>query len=112
MRTFKESELSNTPQRIARSRKRGWRLPENTVCVSRPGKWGNPYGWTHLVQEMGEQAAKAEAVERFKAYLARISELQAALPELREKNLCCWCGLNSPCHADVLLKAANGGTVE
>jgi hypothetical protein len=112
MKTLTKSELSKTPQRIVRSRKRGWRLPPNTVCVSRPGKWGNPYGWNHLVPELGEKAAKARAVELFKAHLASNAELQAALHELRGKNLCCWCGPNSPCHANVLLEAANGGPAQ
>jgi hypothetical protein len=26
---------------------------------------------------------------------------------LRGKNLACWCGLNEPCHADVILRIAN-----
>jgi len=29
------------------------------------------------------------------------------LPELRGKNLACWCKPDAPCHADVLLKLAN-----
>ena len=29
--------------------------------------------------------------------------------QLRGKNLVCWCALDQPCHADVLLKIANGG---
>ena len=32
-----------TPVRIQRKRTKGFRLPENTVCVSRPSKWGNPF---------------------------------------------------------------------
>lgn len=28
--------------------------------------------------------------------------------ELRGKNLACWCPLDQPCHADVLLEIANG----
>lgn len=28
--------------------------------------------------------------------------------ELRGKNLACWCPLDQPCHADVLLEVANG----
>jgi hypothetical protein len=27
--------------------------------------------------------------------------------ELRGKHLACWCPLNEPCHADVLLRLAN-----
>jgi uncharacterized protein DUF4326 len=30
--------------------------------------------------------------------------------ELRGKNLACWCPLDGPCHADVLLAVANCGT--
>lgn len=28
--------------------------------------------------------------------------------DLRGRDLCCWCRLDSPCHADVLLELANG----
>lgn len=31
------------PERIQLRRTKGWRLPENTVVVSRPSKWGNPF---------------------------------------------------------------------
>ncbi len=31
------------PQRIQISRAKGWRKPPNTVVVSRPSKWGNPF---------------------------------------------------------------------
>lgn len=33
----------NEPVRIQRKRAKGWRMPENTVCVTRPGKFGNPF---------------------------------------------------------------------
>lgn len=35
------------------------------------------------------------------------NELIRRLPELRGKNLACWCPLDQPCHADVLLELAN-----
>lgn len=35
------------------------------------------------------------------------AELVRRLPELRGKNLACWCPLDVPCHADVLLEIAN-----
>ena len=31
------------PQRIQRRRTKGWRKPPNTVCIGRPGPWGNPF---------------------------------------------------------------------
>lgn len=35
-------------------------------------------------------------------------KLIAALPSLRGRNLACWCALDQPCHADVLLEVVNG----
>lgn len=32
-----------SPQRIQRSRAKGWRMPEGAVYVGRPGKFGNPF---------------------------------------------------------------------
>ena len=37
----------------------------------------------------------------------RADWLRAHLPELRGKNLACFCPLDQPCHADVLLELAN-----
>lgn len=35
-------------------------------------------------------------------------ELKAAIDELRGRDLACWCPVDQPCHADVLLELANG----
>ena len=37
----------------------------------------------------------------------RRAELLRRLPELRGKDLACFCALDKPCHADVLLELAN-----
>lgn len=34
-----------TPQRIQRRRTSGWRMPDNTIYVGRPTKWGNPFAY-------------------------------------------------------------------
>lgn len=34
--------------------------------------------------------------------------LADAITTLRGRDLACWCALNQPCHADVLLEVANG----
>lgn len=47
----------------------------------------------------------AQAVEFFKR-LMQVRPLDVS--ELRGKNLACWCRLDQPCHADVLLEIANG----
>lgn len=46
----------------------------------------------------------ADAVRWFAQY-ARETRLDVS--ELRGKNLACWCPLDQPCHADVLLELAN-----
>lgn len=92
------------PVRVQLSRKKGWRIPENTVSVARPGKWGNPF----RVGDFGIPTAK-DAVERFRGWLGGyvVGPAKPDLSPLRGKNLACWCHLDQPCHADVLLDLAN-----
>lgn len=42
------------------------------------------------------------------AFSTRRAAILDRLPELRARDLACWCPLGSPCHADVLLELANG----
>jgi hypothetical protein len=101
------------PIRIQRKRTKGWRLPENTVCVSRPSKWGNPF----IVDEHSTITNRQIAAESFRALLrnqgSRSPTVEDVKRELRGKNLACWCPLTypdgryCPCHADVLLEIAN-----
>lgn len=75
-------------------------MPTNTVKVSRPGKWGNPFS----VAEYGRELAVANFSMRMDG-LAEIGALD--LSELRGKNLACWCRIGDLCHADVLMQMAN-----
>lgn len=100
------------PQRIQLKRTKGWRMPENTVKVDRATSWGNPWKVGNI-GPWGRTAADNEgAVGLFKAML-NDPELRAGtrypadLTPLRGKNLACWCPLDKPCHADVLLELAN-----
>lgn len=90
------------PIRIQRRRTKGWRMPANAVYVGRPTKWGNPY-----ISESPDEYQ--EAVDNYefwqKALIAR--GYNHDFGELRGKDLACWCPLDRPCHADVLLKLAN-----
>lgn len=101
--------MSDKPHRVQLSRKKGWRMPPNTVRVARPGKWGNPFAVGKPYETVGAHtryvATQVDAVRLFcpLAY-ARKPEIVA---ELRGKNLACWCALDEPCHADVLLRIAN-----
>ena len=102
----------NKPVRIQRKRTKGWRMPANTVYVGRPTKWGNPYKageWVGCILTNGRVLDEEWAVEAFKAYLDISIPCVPAidLSPLRGKNLACWCRLDQPCHADVLLELAN-----
>ena len=110
--------------RVQRKRTKGYHLPENTKCVDRTSKWGNPYkvvqeGHTWRVMDKegnyyGENYATKEkaagkAVELFRLWVdIEIKEGRLNLDELKGKNLACFCPLSSPCHADYLLQLAMG----
>jgi hypothetical protein len=90
------------PQRIQLSRKSGWKMPENTVKVDRTTNWGNPY----------KDAPAALLVGLFRDLMRNPDTRwkRENLHKLRGKNLACWCALDQPCHADVLLELANAPT--
>ena len=96
---------SDGPTRIQRQRIRGWRLPPNTVYVGRGTKWGP----RSMPGDFWWAADPAQArMEVYRDTIVR--QLQRDpnfLVPLRGKNLACWCPLNQPCHADVLLDLAN-----
>lgn len=118
------------PKRIQRSRTKGWRMPEGAVYVGRPTIWGNPFT-KKLALESGyatEETCSAFVVECFSDWLGpsqsgrdwwsgpESDEAKAAIQnnigQLRGKDLACWCRLDQPCHADVLLKLANEPAAE
>jgi hypothetical protein len=114
------------PDRLQLSRRRGWRMPENTVSVARPGKLGNPFTIAAAIDSgyATPETAQAFVVECFDDWLAggrhgrdwwqgpeaeaALAAIRERLPDIRGKNLACWCPLDQPCHADVLLELANG----
>lgn len=93
------------PRRVQLSRKRGWRMPENTVKVDRSTNYGNPF----LPVTDG---SLDQCIALFRDYAERVAVAAPEwLDELRGKNLACWCKLGAPCHADVLLELANSRAV-
>lgn len=91
------------PLRIQRCRTKGWRMPAGAVFVGRPTKWANPYKVGTAVAPTPEVA-----VALFREYLAQKPDLaEAARDQLKGKVLACWCRPGQPCHADVLVEAAN-----
>lgn len=100
------------PIRVQLSRKKGWKMPPNTVKVARPTKWGNPFkvGGKHPLHD--RPMSQQEAVEQFGMDICnscnpRIGFDFEEIKQLRGKNLACFCRLAAPCHADVLLRLAN-----
>lgn len=97
------ASTAGKPVRVQLGRTKGWRMPANTVKVDRSTSWGNPY--PHF-----GKFDRGHVVELFRAYLARPEQaalVARARQQLRGKNLACWCPLDAPCHADVLLDVAN-----
>lgn len=85
-------------------------MPENTVYVGRPTKWGNPFVVGKLFD--GRYPVTAEQAvgfykQRILNYGVQLHLIDDAIRELKGKNLACWCPLNQPCHADILLTIAN-----
>lgn len=104
----------SVPIRIQRKRAKGWKMPPHTIYVGRPTPMGNP-----LRAGMWKGFTAGDAVQNFRLWIDRdptvrsydntfgkppkIEEIKA----LRGFNLCCWCALDQPCHADLLLELAN-----
>ena len=92
-------------------------MPDNTVKVARPGKWGNPFKvGSYICSGSGFDFAqvkvesRADAVMAFRDMLTmpiRCYPFDEEIAALRGKNLACFCPLDQPCHADVLLEIAN-----
>lgn len=93
------------PERIQRQRTKGWKAPPGAVYVGRPSAWGNPF----------RASLPIDAVRAYQRWLRWDGDLRSVgIPPTREeikhlagKNLMCWCRLDQPCHADVLLELAN-----
>jgi hypothetical protein len=91
------------PRRIRLGRRRGWRKPATAVVVARPSRWGNPF-------VIGPDRSRAEAAASYERSLREGSlgfTVDDVRRELAGRDLCCWCPLDEPCHADVLLRVAN-----
>lgn len=117
----RECPTGPAPVRVWLRRTKGWRLPPNTIVVTRgPGRmWGNPY--VHDDSRIAVRAYRELLMGNYTPTpglrlakgntgidVARARILRQALPTLRGKNLACWCRPEAACHADVLLELANG----
>ena len=106
------------PIRLRLSRRKGFSLQAHSHAVNglpaanvaRPSRWGNPFRVGH------EADTPCDAVLLFMDWLLPddgapepdAARMMSEIEALRGKNLACWCPLDGCCHADVLLKLANG----
>ena len=82
-------------------------MPAGAVYVGRPTRSGNPFVVADETAD-GGASSRTEAVRRYRSWLAaRPAMVAAARSELAGRDLACWCPLEEPCHADVLLEVAN-----
>lgn len=112
-------------KRIQRKRTKGWRMPEGAVYVGRPTVWGNPFQlqcaqtreyracmvtrYANALNCYGPPADRRELELWFRSHgwVGAIPTGREISSWLRGVNLACWCPLDQPCHADVLLELAN-----
>lgn len=96
------------PKRIQMTRQKPWRPDHpDAVIVARPTEWGNPYVGG---PEDEPNLNRAYVTDLFREYLDRPEQADKRArirAELRGHDLACWCPLDAPCHADVLLEIAN-----
>lgn len=101
---------TDSPHRVQLKRTKGWKMPADTVKIDRTTRWGNPFTpadsgsvanavANHAAWMKGELAAPDGAVP------PSVEEIRSAL---RGRHLACWCALDGPCHADLMLQIANG----
>lgn len=128
---WRNDYANTTPKRVQRRRVKGWRMPAGAVYVGRPTKWGNPFTEANA-REAGylsvrdtPELTREFLTQCFRDWLAyagtrggrdwwqgpesdrRKAAIKGAITELRGHDLVCWCRLDQPCHADVLLEIAN-----
>lgn len=102
--------MADRPRRIQMRRDRPWRADHpDAVIVARPHRWANPY-------RIGDPDPHSDcpkmtpeiAVYNFRRHHLNAESRRLIREELAGRDLACWCPLDQPCHADVLLEIANG----
>lgn len=114
------------PARVQMTRTKRWRPDHpDAVVVARPGRFGNPFTLA-MAYELGYaragdvDTAHRAVVGAYAEWLwtgrrmwdsddgeARRRRLLAGLPDLRGRELACWCPADTCCHGDLLLQIVN-----
>jgi len=112
-RRYAEGQAGLLPKRLQRRRVKGFHLPPGTICVTRPGRDGNPF-------RVGDERTApdgtvyyltpAQAKAEFRAWITAPEQrehLEDAKRRLRGHSLACFCPIGTPCHADDWLELVN-----
>jgi hypothetical protein len=118
--------MAEKPIRVQRKRTKGYKMPPDTVSVTRPGWWGNPFvigghyklgtpgtAMTYIRAYEWEPGyttlkTKEECIEWYEKYLELSPTMTKRIKEeLRDKNVACFCPLDQPCYGDIILRIAN-----
>lgn len=112
------------PQRTQRKRRRGFKLPPNTICCTRGtpfgndfkvGNWykfydGKPVAWISVPMKPIEEGFiqvrdNAHAVELFRECRKKFPFTAEQIAKLKSADfLACYCKPEEPCHVDVIIE--------
>lgn len=125
------TDIDLSTLRVQRSRRRGSKLPDDAICVSRGTMWGNPFklevftimmetnaGWVPFAPKGGHTTK--DVVRLFRDLLMnpnshpvptevrlRFKHMRDRIKDLQGRRLACWCSLEAPCHSEPLIELAN-----
>jgi len=120
--------MNDHPRRVQLRRTKGWRMPDGAIKVDRSTPWGNPFRVGDpgvadaqtacdlfraaiLLADYGRRCTTEQPSMIFGTIISAmpgpIPRIGAIHQHLRGRDLACWCPLDQPCHADVLLEIAN-----
>lgn len=110
--------MTEQPARIQRRRTKGWTKPVGCVIVTRPSRYGNRFTFA-MAQELGYEDPRQAVVGAFAEWLRGNRDLALSddgdqqreriltgVPDLRGRDLACYCPPGVSCHAEELLRLA------
>lgn len=105
-------------ERIQRKRTKGWRLPGNTLCVTRPTIWGNPWvgpdavtAYRLFCEQIADGVLCLWTIElglnvecKFRKPIDEWKELRELMFQYVKKptDVACFCTLDQPCHGNLI----------
>lgn len=83
-------------------------VPADAVYIGRGSPWGNPFSHMEGTTAFYKVNTREEAIEAYKHWFLRQTDLFLRLKELRGKTLVCYCSPKS-CHGDILIYFIESG---